>query len=87
MTRTLFLEIPGDVLESVKLPPDEIEKEFRQELALALYRRGILPSGKACVLARMTRWQFETLLGQRQIPRHYTAEDLEDDFRYAQSHQ
>lgn len=87
MTRTLYLEIPEDVLESVKLPPDEIEKEFRQELALALYKRGVLSSGKACVLAQMTRWQFETLLGQRQIPRHYTTKDLEEDLQYAQSHQ
>jgi len=87
MTKTLLLEIPEDVLESVKLPPGEIEKEFRQELALALYKRGVLSSGKACVLAQMTRWQFEMLLGQRRIPRHYSAADLEEDVQYAQSYQ
>ncbi|MBL7164415.1 MAG: UPF0175 family protein [Anaerolineales bacterium] len=87
MTKTLLLEIPEDVLESVKLPPDEIEKELRQELALALYKRGVLSSGKARVLAQMTRWQFEMLLGQRRIPRHYSVEDLEEDIQYAQSHQ
>ena len=87
MTKTLILEIPEDVLESVKFPPDEIEKEFRQELALALYKRGVLSSGKACVLVQMTRWQFETLLGQRRVPRHYSAADLEEDIQYAQSRQ
>ncbi|NCP16390.1 UPF0175 family protein [bacterium] len=87
MTKTLILEIPEDVLESVKLPPDEIEKEFRQELALALYKRGVLSSGKACVLAQLTRWQFEMLLGHRRITRHYSAADLEEDIQYAQSHQ
>ena len=85
MTKTLFLEIPADVLDSVKFPPNEIEKEFRQELALALYQRGVLSSGKACVLAQLTRWQFEALLGQRRIPRHYSAADLEEDIQYAQS--
>ena len=87
MAKTLMLEIPEDVLESVKFPPDEIEKELRQELALALYKRGVLSSGKACVLAQMTRWQFEMLLGQRQMPRHYSEDDLEEDIQYAQSHQ
>lgn len=87
MAKTLLLEIPEDVLESVKLPPDEIEKEFRQELALALYQRGVLSSGKACVLAQMSRWQFEALLGQRRVTRHYTETDLEEDIEYAQSNQ
>jgi len=86
MLKTLKLEIPGDVLEAVKLPPDEIEKEFKQELALALYERGALSSGKACVLGQMSRWEFEMLLGQRRIPRHYSTTDLEEDIQYAQSH-
>lgn len=87
MTKALFLEIPVDVLDSVKFPPDEIEKEFRQELALALYQRGVLSSGKACILAQMTRWQFESLLGHRRIPRHYSEVELEEDIQYAQGYQ
>ena len=35
----LTLEVPGEVLEAAKLPPGEVEKEFRKELALALYQR------------------------------------------------
>ena len=31
--------------------------------------------GKARVLAQMTRWEFEELLGQRRIVRHYTEEE------------
>jgi len=54
-----------------------------RELALALYRRQALPLGKARELAQMTHWQFEELLGQRQIPRQYSEEDLEEDIRYA----
>lgn len=87
MTKALILEIPEHVLESVKLPPDEIEKEFRQELALALYQRGVLSSSKACVLAQTTRWEFEMLLGHRRVPRHYSEVDLEEDIQYAYNHQ
>jgi predicted HTH domain antitoxin len=59
-----------------------MEQEFRKELALALYQRGVLPLGKARLLARMTRWEFEELLGQRKILRHYTDIDLEEDIDY-----
>lgn len=77
------LEIPSEVLAAVKLPPEEVEKEFRKELALALYQRGVLPLGKARVLAQMTRWEFEQLLADRRISRHYTDADLDDDIRHA----
>jgi predicted HTH domain antitoxin len=79
----LTLEVPDEVLEAVKLPPAEVEKEFRKELALALYQRGVLSLGKARLLAQLTRWEFEELLGQRRIPRHYTDADLREDLQYA----
>jgi predicted HTH domain antitoxin len=83
----MTLEVPTEVLEAVKLPSGEMEKEFRKELALALYQRGILSLGKARVLAQMSRWEFEELLGQRKIVRHYTDADLNEDIRYARGHQ
>lgn len=79
----LTLEVPQEVVDAVKLPPAEVEGELRKELALALYRRGVLSLGKARVLARMSRWEFEELLGERKIPRHYTEADLEDDIQHA----
>jgi len=82
----LTLEVPQEVVEAVKLPPAEVEAELRKELALALYRRGVLSVGKARVLAQMTRWQFEELLASRQIPRHYTESDLDEDLRLAHGH-
>ncbi len=83
----LTLEVPTEVLDAVRLPSGEIEREFRKELALALYQRGILPLGKARLLARMSRWDFEELLGQRNILRHYTESNLHEDIRYALGHQ
>lgn len=83
----LVLKIPGDVVDALRLPPDEVDSELHKELALALYQRGVLSSGKACRLAGMTRWEFEELLGQRKILRHYTEENLDEDIEYARSHQ
>ncbi len=85
MTR-IVIEVPREVLDAVKLPPSEMERELRRELALALYERGALALGKARVLADMTRWEFEELLGQRKIARHYTTADLEEDIQYGHGH-
>lgn len=85
--KDIVLEIPAEVVEAARLPRNEVEKEFRKELALALYSRGVLSLGNARILAQMTRWEFEELLGQRKIIRHYTKADLEEDIQYALSHQ
>ena len=82
----LTLEIPAEILDALRFPPAELENELRKELAVALYRRGILPLGKARLLAGMDRWQFEQLLGERQVARHYTETDLEEDLEYARGH-
>ncbi|MBI4492704.1 MAG: UPF0175 family protein [Chloroflexi bacterium] len=77
------LEVPEEIVEALKLPPGEVDRELRKELAVALYARGALSLGKARALAQMSRWQFEELLGQRRIPRHYRQEDMEEDSGYA----
>jgi predicted HTH domain antitoxin len=81
---TLKLEISEEILRALKFPPEDVEGELRKELALALYERGVLSLGKARQLVGMTRWQFEELLGQRKVTRHYTEEDLAEDLTYAQ---
>ena len=80
--RRIILEVPVEVVDAVRLPPGEMEEEFRKELALSLYQRGVLSLGKARLLAQMTRWGFEELLGERRVTRHYTQMDLEEDIAY-----
>ncbi len=77
------LKIPEDIVAALRIPPDDVEDELNKELAVALYQRGMLPSGKAAALSGLTRQQFEDLLGKRKIIRHYGAEDLEEDLEYA----
>ncbi len=78
----LLVEIPEDVSDALRLPPGEQERELRRELALALYQRGILAFGKSRRLAGMNTREFDQLLGERKVARHYTEEDLRDDIEY-----
>jgi predicted HTH domain antitoxin len=83
----LTIAIPAEVHQALRLPPDDVESELRKELAVALYARGILPFGKARLLAGMSVSEFAELLGARQVARHYSEEDLQLDLSYAQSGQ
>jgi len=80
---SIQLEIPDDVVQAIRLPAAEQKHQLLVELAVALYARGILSFGKARELAQMSKYEFGILLGQREIPRHYDAEDLDDDLTYA----
>ncbi len=81
----IILEIPQEVTDALRLPPGERERELQMELALALYQRGALSGGMARKLAGLSRWEFEHLLGQRRIARHYGEDDLAEDLNYAKS--
>ena len=77
------LEIPDSVVQAIRLPEERMPQELRRELAIALYAQGLLSFGKARELAEMENYEFGTLLGERQISRHYGREELEDDIAYA----
>lgn len=79
----VHLDIPESIASSLRLPVPEIETRLRTELAIALYAQGILPFGKATELAETSRYGFADLIGQREIPRHYTDGDLIQDLNYA----
>lgn len=81
------MAIPEEVYRALRLPPDDVEAELRKELAVALYARGVLPFGKARLLAGISVWEFVESLGARRVARHYTGEDLQADLDYAQSGQ
>lgn len=77
----LFIEIPEDLVQAMKLPADEVPARLRRELAVRLYAKGLLSFGKARELAGMSHWAFHDLLGDENIPRRYEVEELEEDLR------
>ena len=71
------IEIDDEVYEALRLPEGERSKAMKQELAVALYARDILSFGKARELAELSKHDFHKLLGEREIPRHYTEAELD----------
>jgi len=81
-TRDMHLKIPRSVADAIALPEERKEEELRRELALTLYREGMLSFGKARELAGMDKFTFAQLLGARGIVRHYGEDELEEDLAY-----
>jgi len=78
---TMYLEIPEEVLLSLKVPKRDTERCLRVELAIRLYERGLLGFGKARELACMTKWEFHELLAKEGILRSYDEEEFEKDLK------
>lgn len=78
------IEVPGEVYDALNVPEDEREAVIRRELAISLYDEGILSFGKARELADLSHREFHRLLGDREVERHYTSEELDEDAAYAQ---
>jgi predicted HTH domain antitoxin len=77
--RAHMLQLPEDVLRNAKIPRQHWDSVLKRELALQLYREGMLSFADARRLAEMEKIEFHMLLGERQIPRQYDVEDYEQD--------
>ncbi len=82
---SLILSIPDEILETIKLPKEKVERELIKEIAFLLYSRGYTSMGIARKLARLTKWEFIEGLAERGIQRHYYEKDAEEDVKYAKS--
>jgi len=76
---SLSIEIAEDLLEAIRLPPEEVPVRLKRELAIRLYAKGLISFGKARQLAGLTRWDFHDVLGNEGIPRRYYVEELCED--------
>ncbi|MCG1003660.1 MULTISPECIES: UPF0175 family protein [Halobacterium] len=78
------IEIDDDVYEALQLPEGERSPAMKRELAVSLYARDVLSFGKARALAGLSKREFQTLLGDRDISRHYGERELAEDLEYAE---
>lgn len=69
---SIVLEIPPDAL-------NQGEQAIVRAIALKLYAQNVFTFGQARRLAKLSVWEFQQLLGQHQIQRHYTETDLAED--------
>jgi len=78
------IEIDEEVYEALRAPERERPQMMKKELAVSLYARDVLSFGKARALADLSKREFQNLLGEREIPRHYTEAELAEDLEYAE---
>jgi predicted HTH domain antitoxin len=75
----LILEIPDQITEELRIPPDKRLDRVKIELAIRLYQKRILSFGKARELSQLSKWEFHEVLGKENIERNYDLEELETD--------
>jgi predicted HTH domain antitoxin len=67
-TQTLTIDFPSDILLALNSTEDELKQDVKISLAIRLYRLQKLTIGKAAQLSGMSRFEFETLLSENEIP-------------------
>jgi len=83
MSVSVTLEIPPDFVARMQNEPQAAEAQLHLELAIALYREGQLPIGRAAEIAGVSQVAFEKVLRARDVPAPYSLNDLDHDLAYA----
>ncbi|MDB9308401.1 UPF0175 family protein [Aphanizomenon sp. CS-733/32] len=81
---SISLEIPEEILISLKETPETLSREISILAAVKLFELGKLSSGRAAQLAGMSRVEFLMALGRYQVSSFsLTSEQLEQDVNNA----
>ena len=82
--KTVQIELPDEILLSLKETPDELSCEIRIAAAVKLYELGKLSSGRAAELAGLSRVGFLQILGSYRVSTfNLTLEEIEKDMKNA----
>lgn len=73
------IEIPEFILRQSKITRENWKKELKKELAIQLYRDGILSYANSAKLAEMDKVDFHFFLGEKKVQRQYDLADYEED--------
>jgi len=77
---SVTIDLPEGLLEGVfRVPEPEVPRQVLIELACALYARRALTHNQAAALAGLDRFELGEELARREIPRHYSKDDLAAD--------
>ena len=80
----ITLEVPEEVLISLKETPEEFSRDLLMLAAVKLYQMGKLSSGRAAQLAGIPRVSFLQALARYGVPIFdLTEEELQSDFKNA----
>lgn len=73
------VQIPEEALTLAGLDDHPVSERARRLVALELFREGRVSLGRAAELAGQSVEEFMEFAAQRQVPLHYTVDDLEQD--------
>jgi len=74
--QTINIDLPSDILLTINESENELKKRIKVSLAIQLYRQQKVTIGKASQIASVSRFEFETILSENEIP--ISNLDLED---------
>lgn len=75
----LSVEIPSELVSAAGMDTSNLSAETARLLALELYREDKVSLGRGSELCQMPVEQFMEFAAQREVPLHYSADDLEND--------
>jgi predicted HTH domain antitoxin len=77
------IDLPDELLAGIfKVPEPDLPRQVLIELACSLYARGALTHAQGSAVTGLDRFEFAAELQRREIPIHYTGEDLKNDLTY-----
>jgi predicted HTH domain antitoxin len=80
---SVTIDLPEGLLAGVfHVPEPEVPRQVLIELACSLYARRALTHAQAAALARLDRFELGEELARREIPSHYSEDDLAADLSY-----
>jgi predicted HTH domain antitoxin len=80
---SVTIDLPDGLLAGVfHVSEPEVPRQVLIELACALYARRAFTHAQAAALAGLDRFELGEELGRREIPRHYSEDDLATDLTY-----
>lgn len=80
---SITIDLPEEFLaEAFHVPPAEVPRQLRIELACVLYARGAMTHAQAATFTALDRFGFDEELARRDLPRHYSQADVAADLAY-----
>ena len=78
----MSVTFPDELLQQTHLT----NEEMTVEMAVHLFEIEKLTLGQASKMAEMSQWDFQQVLGSRNIPLHYGVEEFEKDMKTLKEH-
>lgn len=81
-TQAITIDFPSDILLALNENENELKQDIKISFAIRLYKLQKLTIGKAAQIAGLSRFNFESLLSENDIPiSNLTIEDVLNDSR------